>query len=167
MPSTSSSWYDIMCSIDKIKEYGCCNYDCQWLASGRSFSPGFPVSSINKTDRQDINEILLKVALNTITLILTHNVSNPLDPEIIPGCIKYYLYMKWAQKRVHEFTLLRKCNFPFNNEYWYTQKLNALTVEKIFTSNNKTRVFFQTFYSNHIFCKLYTILTMFNKHCWY
>ena len=29
-------------------------------------SPGTPVSSTNKTDRHDINEILLKVALNTI-----------------------------------------------------------------------------------------------------
>jgi hypothetical protein len=29
-----------------------------------------PVSSNNKTDRQDITEILLKVALNTITLTL-------------------------------------------------------------------------------------------------
>ena len=32
------------------------------------FSPGTPVSSINKTDHNDIAEILLKVALNTITL---------------------------------------------------------------------------------------------------
>jgi hypothetical protein len=31
-------------------------------------SPGVPVSSTNKTDHQDIAEILLKVALNTITL---------------------------------------------------------------------------------------------------
>ena len=30
------------------------------------FSLGTPVSSTNKTDRHDINEILLKVALNTI-----------------------------------------------------------------------------------------------------
>jgi hypothetical protein len=30
------------------------------------FSPGTPVSSTNKTDRQDITEIVLKVALNTI-----------------------------------------------------------------------------------------------------
>jgi hypothetical protein len=29
-------------------------------------SPGTPVSSVNKTDRHDIPEILLKVALNTI-----------------------------------------------------------------------------------------------------
>ena len=36
--------------------------------AGRWFSRGIPVSSINKTDRHDITEILLKVALNTITL---------------------------------------------------------------------------------------------------
>jgi hypothetical protein len=37
----------------------------QWRATGRWFSPGPPVSS-NKTDRHDLTEILLKVALNTI-----------------------------------------------------------------------------------------------------
>jgi hypothetical protein len=31
------------------------------------FPPGPPVSSINKSDHHDIAEILLKVALNTIT----------------------------------------------------------------------------------------------------
>jgi len=30
--------------------------------------PGTPVSSMNKTDRHDITDILLKVALNTINL---------------------------------------------------------------------------------------------------
>jgi hypothetical protein len=39
---------------------------CQWLETGRRFSLGTPVSSTNKTDRRDITEILLKVALNTI-----------------------------------------------------------------------------------------------------
>jgi hypothetical protein len=38
-----------------------------WLVAGRWFSPGTPVSSTNQTDRYDINEILLKVAFNTIT----------------------------------------------------------------------------------------------------
>ena len=38
----------------------------QWLATGRWFSLGPPVSSTNKTDCLDITEILLKVALNTI-----------------------------------------------------------------------------------------------------
>ena len=43
-----------------------CDKVCQWLATGRWFSPGPPVSSTNKTDRHDITVILLKVALNTI-----------------------------------------------------------------------------------------------------
>jgi len=38
----------------------------QWLATGRWYSPGPPVSSTNKTNRHDITEIMLKVALNTI-----------------------------------------------------------------------------------------------------
>jgi hypothetical protein len=43
-----------------------CDKVCQWLATGRWFFPGTLVSSINKTDRHNITEILLKVALNTI-----------------------------------------------------------------------------------------------------
>ena len=43
-----------------------CDKVCQWLATCRWFSPGAPVSSTNKTDRHDIAEILLKMALNTI-----------------------------------------------------------------------------------------------------
>jgi hypothetical protein len=43
-----------------------CDKVTQWLATGRWFSPGNPISSTNKTDRHDITEILLKVALNTI-----------------------------------------------------------------------------------------------------
>ena len=38
------------------------------LAAGQWFSPGTPASSTNKTDSDDITEILLKVALNTINL---------------------------------------------------------------------------------------------------
>jgi hypothetical protein len=40
------------------------------IAADQRFSPGSPVSFTNKTDRQDLAEILLKVALNTITLTL-------------------------------------------------------------------------------------------------
>ena len=43
-----------------------CDKVCQWLVTGRWFSPGPPVSSTNKTDRHDITEILLKVTLSTI-----------------------------------------------------------------------------------------------------
>ena len=46
-----------------------------WLATGRCFSPGPPVSSTNKTDHYDITEILLKVALNIIKLNLENTTS--------------------------------------------------------------------------------------------
>ena len=49
-----------------------CDKVCQWLATGRWFFPDPPVSSTNKTDRHDIAEILLKVALNTIKQTNTH-----------------------------------------------------------------------------------------------
>ena len=49
-----------------------CDKVCQWLAAGGWFSPGTPVSATNKTDRHDITELLLKVALNTITITSNH-----------------------------------------------------------------------------------------------
>ena len=54
--SSNLSWRDVLytTSCDKV---------CQWLVTGRWFSP---VSSTNKTDHHDIIEILLKVALITI-----------------------------------------------------------------------------------------------------
>jgi hypothetical protein len=58
-----------------------CDKVCQWLAAGRWFSPGTSVSSTNKTDRHDITEIVLKVALNTITLI-----PNPCSCSDMLGC---------------------------------------------------------------------------------
>ena len=47
-----------------------CDKVCQWLVAGRWFSPSTPISRTNKTDRHYITEILLKVALSTITLTL-------------------------------------------------------------------------------------------------
>ena len=44
-----------------------CDKICQWLATGWWFSLGTLVSSTYKTDCHDITEILLNVALNTIT----------------------------------------------------------------------------------------------------
>ena len=47
-----------------------CDKVCQWLAEGWWFFPGTLISTTNKTDCQDITEIVLKVAFNTITLTL-------------------------------------------------------------------------------------------------
>jgi hypothetical protein len=45
----------------------------QLLAHGRWFSPGSPASSTTKTGRNDIAEILLKVALNTINKSINYS----------------------------------------------------------------------------------------------
>jgi len=54
------------CSLRGVLDTTLCDKVCQWLAAGRWFSLGIPVSSTNKTDSHDITEILLKVSLNTI-----------------------------------------------------------------------------------------------------
>ena len=55
----------------------CTWYNIMWsslsVTCGRSwFTLGIPISSSNKTDRHDITEILLKVALNTINQTYLH-----------------------------------------------------------------------------------------------
>ena len=54
------------CAIDTTL----CDKVCQWLTASRWLSSGTPVSSTNKSERYDIAEILLKVALNTTTITL-------------------------------------------------------------------------------------------------
>jgi hypothetical protein len=46
------------------------NANSKVFATGWWFSPGSLVSSTNKTDHYDITEMLLELALNTITLTL-------------------------------------------------------------------------------------------------
>ena len=53
----------------------CTRYSIMWFSLSVTCDRGTPVSSNNKSDRQDITEILLKVTLNTITLTLKCNVS--------------------------------------------------------------------------------------------
>ena len=47
-----------------------CDKVCQWRTTGHWFSPDTPVSSTNKTNRHDMAEILLKVALNSTIFTL-------------------------------------------------------------------------------------------------
>ena len=53
---------------DHGEVYSLQHYMIKWLAAGRWFTPGNAVTSTNKTDRHDIADILLTVALNTITI---------------------------------------------------------------------------------------------------
>jgi hypothetical protein len=78
-PWSYGSWiYNYLCNqclsplmlwvwiLIRVRCTALCDKVCQWLATGRWFSPGPLVSSTNKTDRHDIIEMLLKVTLNTI-----------------------------------------------------------------------------------------------------
>jgi len=72
---TCGSWiYNYLCNqylspltqlMRGVLDTTLCDKVCQWLVADRWFSPVPPVSSTNKTDRHDITEMLLKVALNT------------------------------------------------------------------------------------------------------
>ena len=63
--------------------YGKCDTVCQWLATGRWFSPSPPVSSTNKTDRHDITEIFLKVALNTFKQRSKHKIMDTIILAVV------------------------------------------------------------------------------------
>ena len=84
----SHSWQGVLAttSWDKF---------CQWLGTGWCFFQCTPVSSTNKPDYHDITEILLKVALSTITIHLSW-----MSSRIIPGCpnglhILLYYFLIW------------------------------------------------------------------------
>jgi hypothetical protein len=59
-------WFE-SCSWQGVLETTLYDKVCQRLMAGWWFSPGTLISSTSKTERHDITEILLKVALNTIT----------------------------------------------------------------------------------------------------
>ena len=44
------------------------HYEIKFVSAGWWFTPGTTVSSTNKIDSRDIAELLLKVALNTMTI---------------------------------------------------------------------------------------------------
>jgi hypothetical protein len=70
-----------------------CDKVCQRLVTGRWCSPGTLVSSTNKSNRHDITEILLKMALNT---------NQTTKPTYISKCkktkeIRQKKYIDWAK----------------------------------------------------------------------
>ena len=68
--SKGPSWWYGSCEFERrswrvVLDTTLCDKVCQWLATGRWFSPGTSVSSTNKSDRHDITKILLKSIENT------------------------------------------------------------------------------------------------------
>jgi hypothetical protein len=90
VPSTTIVMSSILRAWRGVLDTTLCDKVCQWLATGRWFSPCTPVSSTNK------HEILLNVALNTmmmvclcLLLILFHSSeTNNCNLEGIPIFIK-------------------------------------------------------------------------------
>jgi hypothetical protein len=71
-PITNTAWVRThFCKLQKgcIRLAAASDKAYQLLAHGQCFSPGTPASSTTKTGRDDIAEILLKMALNTINQI--------------------------------------------------------------------------------------------------
>ena len=78
--------FEKVCFIHFHITYGSMlNFNQLRLTAGRWFSQGTPVSSINKIDRHDITEIVVKVALNTTTLTLN---------QLISGLIQALIYWR-------------------------------------------------------------------------
>ena len=82
-----------------------CDKVFQWLATGRWFSPGTPVSSISKTDQRDITEILLKMALNTRNQTYLHKYIN---------MVTYWYMTGNPQLHYHDIGNNRKTSDPVN-----------------------------------------------------
>ena len=83
-----------------------CDKVCQCLATGRWFSPLTPVSSTYKTDRHEITEILLKVALNTINHKLTKqkHLKTSNSSAIVSICNTYsFSYVIYIWKSLYQF----------------------------------------------------------------
>ena len=76
-----------------------CDKVYQWLATVRWFSPGPPISSINKTDCHDITEILLKAALKTI---------KQTNKPFWPHCDTGLLWLAYAENSTLSSTYLTK-----------------------------------------------------------
>ena len=88
-----------------------CDKVCLWLATGRWFSSCTPVSSTNKTDRHDIPEILLKVALKTIKQTNKHGKEITIKSTIVKIYIigsKFKWFLPYSHPSIH---LLDEVNF--------------------------------------------------------
>jgi hypothetical protein len=108
--------------------------ECQWLTTGRWFTLGAPVSSTNKSDRHDITEILLKVALNTITLTLLELImKSKINRYKARKTLKFkshIFYKKWQWKNHYFHCFVRfyshkTFEYEFCSHTWKTSNQNV------------------------------------------
>jgi hypothetical protein len=103
----------------RCTRYNICDKVCQWLATGRWFPPGIPVSSTNKTSLHDITEILLK-----------HHKPNQNKTNyamhIVRGVIRCIYNLKRQEPEMLEWELLdkeRKQSYTANRKEKYLTTL--------------------------------------------
>ena len=108
------------------------------FVSGQWFSPGTPVSLTNKTDRHDIAEILLKVALSTRTL--THIVTCCIPADMNMTIIfRFYIATlsflsireKWNIKNTFTYggcEVKNSCRLLSNKHDWRQEKKQKTTL---------------------------------------
>jgi len=103
-----------------------CDKVCQWHATGWWFSPGTPVSSTNKTDRHDLTGLLLKVALNTISLTCTKDMTcaSEIRFTICHMTNRIHLYYYWTI----EHTLSKQINKFYNWIIYSVKKVEFLEI---------------------------------------
>ena len=83
----------------------------QLLAHGRWFSQSTSASSITKTGRHDIAEILLKVALSTINQIKSHGL--------------FFFYSRWLPLlKIEIYSIEHYCSIESQNELKFKLQLN-------------------------------------------
>jgi hypothetical protein len=94
------------------------------------FSLGTPVSSTNKTDRHDITEILLKVALNSLQLFISFSLNN--KPHLY--CLQLPLsvllvqtVISWRSVLLVEETGVPRENHWLAASHWQTLSHNVVS----------------------------------------
>jgi hypothetical protein len=99
-----------------------CDDVCQWLTAGRWFSPCTPVSSTNKSDRNDITEILMKVALNTIK----PNISKLFIQLYSDECLSAPIQSEITQFELRELSNILSSSTIYYQQYYFYNYINVI-----------------------------------------
>ena len=117
-------WIPLM-STQGVFNATLCDEVCQWLATGRWFSPGTPVSSTNKTDRHDITEILLKVALKTKSLLPWYRHFYVREQTTLR--LKEFFFLNTSRgDRIWDVVIDNK--WPLPSSYWLMRLMFVVTI---------------------------------------
>jgi hypothetical protein len=98
---------------------------CQWLVAGQLFSPGSSVSSTNKTDRQNITDILLKTLVPVTSPVLICRVKAEVS-HVIRSFVMDLRFMIYCSFGVTH-SLTKTMNIELANviyKYWQVIVLN-------------------------------------------